>query len=195
MTINSICTHLNQVWMESGVSEDALSGHIQLMLPGRTACFQCLPPLAVASGLDEKTIRRDGVCAASLPTTIGIIAGLLSHNALKYLLAFGQISYYQGFMSQTNFFPSTILYPNPECPNPDCHRLQQVFRRKWKPEEWKPVIIPVSEDENEWGITYPMFSLHYRIPLRYHRRKWFYRKMQSDPEPEFTESISGRFDG
>ncbi|KAK8802885.1 hypothetical protein WA171_006556 [Blastocystis sp. BT1] len=153
MTINSICTHLNQVWMESGVSEDALSGHIQLMLPGRTACFQCLPPLAVASGIDEKTIRRDGVCAASLPTTIGIIAGLLSHNALKYLLAFGQISYYQGFMSQTNFFPSTILYPNPECPNPDCHRLQQVFRRKWKPEEWKPVIIPVSEDENEWGIT------------------------------------------
>ena len=181
--------------MESGVSEDALSGHIQLMLPGRTACFQCLPPLAVASGIDEKTIRRDGVCAASLPTTIGIIAGLLSHNALKYLLAFGQISYYQGFMSQTNFFPSTILYPNPECPNPDCHRLQQVFRRKWKPEEWKAVIIPVSEDENEWGITYPMFSLHYRIPLRYHRRKWFYRKMQSDPEPEFTESISGRFDG
>lgn len=61
--------------MESGVSEDALSGHIQLMLPGRTACFQCLPPLAVASGIDEKTIRRDGVCAASLPLRLVLLQG------------------------------------------------------------------------------------------------------------------------
>lgn len=160
MTINSICTHLNQTWMECGVSEDAVSGHIQLMLPGRTACFQCLPPLAVASGMDEKTIRRDGVCSASLPTTMGIIAGFLAHNALKYLLSFGQISYYQGYMSQTNYFPSTILYPNPDCPNPDCHRLQQVFRGKWKPEEWEPNIVPIEEEENEWGITYPIIPCH-----------------------------------
>jgi hypothetical protein len=36
--------------MESGVSEDAVSGHIQLVVPGDTACFQCVPPLVVASG-------------------------------------------------------------------------------------------------------------------------------------------------
>lgn len=36
--------------MESGVSEDAVSGHIQTVIPGETACFQCVPPLVVASG-------------------------------------------------------------------------------------------------------------------------------------------------
>lgn len=40
-----------------------------------TACFECLPPLVVASGIDEKTLKREGVCAASLPTTMGIVAG------------------------------------------------------------------------------------------------------------------------
>lgn len=88
--------------MESGVSENAVSGHIQLIKPGQTACFavsrdhapppilkifsrpiQCAPPLVVASGIDEKTLKREGVCAASLPTTMGVVAGLLVQNALK----------------------------------------------------------------------------------------------------------------
>lgn len=28
MALNSVCNELNQVWMESGVSEDAMSAHI-----------------------------------------------------------------------------------------------------------------------------------------------------------------------
>lgn len=44
---------------------------------------QCAPPLVVASGIDEKTLKREGVCAASLPTTMGVIAGLLVQNTLK----------------------------------------------------------------------------------------------------------------
>ena len=39
MAINSACNELNQVWLESGVSENAVSGHIQLLIPGETACF------------------------------------------------------------------------------------------------------------------------------------------------------------
>lgn len=39
MGINTACNELNQVWMESGVSENAVSGHIQLIVPGETACF------------------------------------------------------------------------------------------------------------------------------------------------------------
>ena len=156
ITVNSICTRLNQPWMESGVSEDAVSGHIQFMLPGRTACFQCLPPLAVAAGMDERTIRRDGVCTASLPTTMSIVAGFLVQNVLKCLLHFGQISYYQGYLSQTNYFPSCIYYPNPECVNGDCRRLQEAFRGKWKPDVWEPKVVEEKpEEENEWGITYP----------------------------------------
>lgn len=82
---------LRQVWFESGVSEDAVSCHIQLLYPGRTPCFECLPPLIVASGLDEKTLKREGVCAASLPTTMGLVASLLVQNSLKWLLQFGEV--------------------------------------------------------------------------------------------------------
>jgi|EP01047_Picozoa_sp_COSAG01_P003126 ubiquitin-like modifier-activating enzyme 5 len=83
MSINQACNELGQIWMESGVSEDAVSGHIQLMIPGENACFACAPPLIVASGIDEKTLKREGVCAASLPTTMGIVAGMLVQNSLK----------------------------------------------------------------------------------------------------------------
>ena len=68
--------------MESGVSEDAVSGHIQLLRPGATACFQCVPPLVVASGIDERTLKREGVCAASLPTTMGALLRLSAASLL-----------------------------------------------------------------------------------------------------------------
>eukprot|EP00659_Diplonema_papillatum_P020681 gene20681-31868_t len=84
LAVNMACLELGQTWMESGVSENAVSGHTQLLVPGATPCYQCLPPLVVATG--EKPVKREGVCAASLPTTMGIIAGFLAQNALKYLL-------------------------------------------------------------------------------------------------------------
>lgn len=70
MTINTACNELNLNWFESGVSENAVSGHIQFIKPGELACFGCAPPLVVAEGIDEKTLKREGVCAASLPTTV-----------------------------------------------------------------------------------------------------------------------------
>lgn len=48
MTINSICNRNNVIWFESGVSESALSGHIQALVPGETGCFGCASPLAIA---------------------------------------------------------------------------------------------------------------------------------------------------
>jgi ubiquitin-like modifier-activating enzyme 5 len=39
MAINSACNELNLSWFESGVSENAVSGHIQFIIPGETACF------------------------------------------------------------------------------------------------------------------------------------------------------------
>ena len=62
------------------------SGHIQFIKPGESACFACAPPLVVASNIDAKTLKRDGVCAASLPTTMGIVAGFLVQNTLKYVM-------------------------------------------------------------------------------------------------------------
>ena len=39
MAINTACNEVNQIWFESGVSENAVSGHIQHIIPGKTACF------------------------------------------------------------------------------------------------------------------------------------------------------------
>lgn len=39
MAINAACNEINQIWFESGVSENAVSGHIQFLVPGKTACF------------------------------------------------------------------------------------------------------------------------------------------------------------
>lgn len=123
-SINAACNELGQDWMESGVSEDAVSGHIQLMRPGHLACFACAPPLVVASGMDEKSLKRDGVCAASLPTTMGIVAGLLVQNTLKYLLNFGTVSNYLGYSAMKDYFPSMTLKPNPACGDSWCVKLQ-----------------------------------------------------------------------
>lgn len=154
--LNQACNELDMEWMESGVSEDAVSGHIQTLLPGRTACFECLPPLVVASGIDERTLKREGVCAASLPTTMGIVAGLLVQNVLKQLLNFGQVSYYLGYSSMTNFFPTSVMRPNPDCGNNWCRKRQKQYGGTWEPMQYVPDSSQnteeVTHEDNEWGI-------------------------------------------
>jgi len=155
VAINQACLELNIPWMESGVSEDAVSGHIQFIKPGISACFQCAPPLIVASGIDEKTLKREGVCAASLPTTMGIVAGFLVQNALKYLLDFGECSYYVGYNALLDYFPKTSLLPNPECDNNWCKKRQKESQNKKIKTEPTVKSNPnkVLHEENEWGIT------------------------------------------
>ncbi|KAL3154136.1 hypothetical protein ABBQ32_013665 [Trebouxia sp. C0010 RCD-2024] len=164
MTINQVCLELGQLWMESGVSEDAVSGHIQVIIPGETACFACVPPLVVASGIDERTLKREGVCAASLPTTMGIIAGLLVQNTLKHLLSFGQVTRYLGYSSLKDFFPTMDIKPNPGCANSLCCKLQQAYQQH----QASPAVQQqrqaaqqaaamqqeeaATHDDNEWGI-------------------------------------------
>ncbi|CAI5994187.1 unnamed protein product [Closterium sp. NIES-64] len=166
MVVNQACNELKQVWMESGVSEDAVSGHIQLLIPGETACFACAPPLVVASGVDERTLKREGVCAASLPTTMGIIAGLLVQNTLKFLLRFGSVTPYLGYSALKDFFPTMRMLPNPHCSNDMCCKRQAEYeadrpRREAAEaaaaaaaaeEEKLKEAVPVHA-ENEWSIS------------------------------------------
>ncbi|KAM6900379.1 ubiquitin-like modifier-activating enzyme 5 [Xenentodon cancila] len=157
MAINAACNELGQIWMESGVSENAVSGHIQLIIPGETACFACAPPLVVAANIDEKTLKREGVCAASLPTTMGVVAGLLVQNVLKYLLKFGTVSYYLGYNAMQDFFPSMAMKANPQCNDHHCRKQQGEYKKK---EAERPKVDIVQEEEedevvhedNEWGI-------------------------------------------
>jgi ubiquitin-like modifier-activating enzyme 5 len=127
ISINVACCELGMPWFESGVSEDAMGGHIQFIVPGATACFECVPPLIVASGVSESTLKREGVCAASLPTTMGLVSALLVQNALKYLLRFGKVSFFVGYSAISDFFPSYAMGPNQECGNSDCRALQHSW--------------------------------------------------------------------
>lgn len=130
IAINSACCELGLNWFESGVSEDAMGGHIQFIVPGATACFECVPPLIVASGVPESTLKREGVCAASLPTTMGLVSALLVQNALKYLLRFGKVSFFAGYSAITDFFPAYSMGPNNECGNSHCRSLQAIWRHQ-----------------------------------------------------------------
>ncbi|XP_032793274.1 ubiquitin-like modifier-activating enzyme 5 [Daphnia magna] len=157
MAINAACNEINQIWFESGVSENAVSGHIQFLIPGKTACFACAPPLVVASNIDEKTLKKDGVCAASLPTTMAIVAGFLVQNTLKYLLKFGQVSYYLGYNAMQDFFPTMMMKPNDGCDDYYC-RLRQKEQREsliLNPveETVSEEIAAVVHEDNEWGIS------------------------------------------
>uniref|UniRef100_A0A1B6I7H0 Ubiquitin-like modifier-activating enzyme 5 n=1 Tax=Homalodisca liturata TaxID=320908 RepID=A0A1B6I7H0_9HEMI len=157
MAINTACNELGQTWFESGVSENAVSGHIQLIVPGESACFACAPPLIVASNIDERTLKKDGVCAASLPTTMGVVAGFLVQNTLKKLLNFGEVSWYLGYNALNDFFPQMKLKPNSSCDDRFC-RSQQAAR---PPPSVQPspskasgdVETAVVHEDNEWGIS------------------------------------------
>ncbi|KAG6414619.1 hypothetical protein SASPL_121992 [Salvia splendens] len=164
MVVNQACNELNQTWMESGVSENAVSGHIQLLVPGETACFACAPPLVVASGVDERTLKREGVCAASLPTTMGIVAGLLVQNTLKYLLKFGTVTPYLGYNALKDYFPTMEMKPNPQCSNAACLERQKEYMlvkpardaaaaAKAKIEAEESVEPECLHDDNEWNIS------------------------------------------
>ncbi|KAM6978087.1 ubiquitin-like modifier-activating enzyme 5 [Aplochiton taeniatus] len=156
MAINAACNELGQIWMESGVSENAVSGHIQLIIPGATACFACAPPLVVAANIDEKTLKREGVCAASLPTTMGVVAGLLVQNVLKYLLKFGTVSHYLGYNAMQDFFPTMAMKANPQCDDRYCMRQQEEYNRREaaRPKEEVAVVEEeeVVHEDNNWGI-------------------------------------------
>ncbi|MCI4374191.1 hypothetical protein PGIGA_G00003410 [Pangasianodon gigas] len=155
MAINTACNELGQTWMESGVSENAVSGHIQLIIPGQTACFACAPPLVVAANIDEKTLKKDGVCAASLPTTMGVVAGILVQNVLKYLLGFGTVSFYLGYNAMQDFFPTMAMKANPQCDDRHCRRQQEEYIKK-EAERPKQEVAEEEEEvvheENDWGI-------------------------------------------
>lgn len=166
MAINTACNELGQTWFESGVSENAVSGHIQFIKPGETACFACAPPLVVASNIDEKTLKKEGVCAASLPTTMGIVAGFLVQNTLKYLLRFGTVTRYLGYNALQDFFPSYGMKPNPSCDESFCVKRQKEFAVAVAAAAKVPTVVAEVEDDavlhenNEWDISVVDETVH-----------------------------------
>jgi len=63
---------------------------------------------------------------------MGLIAGLLAQNLLKYFLNFGEVAYLQSYNALLNFFDNSILLPNPSCNDDNCVKRQQEFAEKVK---------------------------------------------------------------
>lgn len=87
---------------------------------------------------------------------MGIVAGFLVQNALKYLLHFGQVTNYLGYNALNDYFPTMKLKPNPQCDDTLCRQRQKEFADKPKipeqAEEAKEDDKPIHEN-NEWGIS------------------------------------------
>lgn len=87
---------------------------------------------------------------------MGIVAGFLVQNALKYLLKFGEVSNYLGYNALIDFFPKMNLKPNPGCGDSNCVLRQKEFAAKPKvkhvSKDDTPEIKPVHE-QNDWDIS------------------------------------------
>ena len=104
--LESVCEELQLPMMDAVTGDDAMSGHVQLIIPGRTGGLE-------ASPMKSHTPKQPGVCAASLPTTDLIVAGLAAQNALKYLLGFGEVAFLISYNALTNDFNTRMTYPDP----------------------------------------------------------------------------------
>ena len=90
---------------------------------------------------------------------MGIVAGFLVQNALKYLLQFGSVSTYVGYIALKDHFPQMTLRPNPECVSRACRKQQQLFQQREaeRVAQGPPPEAPAEPEaplhaSNEWGI-------------------------------------------
>lgn len=73
----------------------------------------------------------------------------------RKLLGFGTISWYLGYNALSDFFPSMMIKPNPNCSDNFCLKQQEEFKNRVKEEpECTNEDIPkdkVIHENNEWG--------------------------------------------
>jgi ubiquitin-like modifier-activating enzyme 5 len=131
------------------------------MRPGISACFECAPPCIVAERGDESKITRAVVCAASLPTTVSIVAGMLVQTALKLLLGFGTLNTCVGYDGLGDYMPAYEMKASRDCSNENCRSLQlklgesgsQVFSSARAKVDSTDSLAENLHGENEWGIS------------------------------------------
>ena len=104
--MEQLSEELQVPFMDAVVADDAMSGHVQLIIPGRTGGLEAAP-------IKAQQEKRPGECAASLATTDSIVAGICAQNALKYLLSFGEVAFLLSYNAITNDFTTRMTYPDP----------------------------------------------------------------------------------
>ena len=95
---------------------------------------------------------------------MGIVAGFLVQNTLKYLLKFGQVTRYLGYNALLDFFPTMSMKPNQSCDDSFCRTRQAEYQKRKVAEEAeqlkrkktegpKPVKEKKPAEPNKWGIV------------------------------------------
>jgi len=84
---------------------------------------------------------------------MGIVAGFLVQNALKYLLKFGTVTHYLGYNALEDFFPTMSMKPNPNCDDSFCCKRQKEFNALPKTETAAVVEEEIVHEDNDWGIS------------------------------------------
>lgn len=91
---------------------------------------------------------------------MGMVAGMLIQNTLKYLLKFGDVSYYLGYNALNDFFPQMRMRPNPNCDDRFCLKRQEEYQSKLAESnldnqqyQKKAETEEIVHEENEWNIS------------------------------------------
>lgn len=78
-----------------------------------------------------------------------------SSSATRYLLNFGQVSYYLGYNALVDFFPTMTVKPNPQCEDSWCRKRQAEYNAKKAAEPKVEKVVEeekaVVHEDNEWG--------------------------------------------
>lgn len=74
----------------------------------------------------------------------------------RKLLGFGTVSWFLGYNAMTDFFPSMMIKPNPNCNDSLCIKQQEEFKNRVKEEPIKTIEeLPedkVTHEDNTWGL-------------------------------------------
>ena len=119
--INQKCVNNEVLLMDGGATRSALFGHVQPIIPGKTACMACRISLSC-----EPPRPKGERCTSSLPTTMAIIASIQVQEILKYLLGFGDLINYLTYNALTGEFTHNLTRPDPECFV--CKHLQAKYK-------------------------------------------------------------------
>jgi molybdopterin/thiamine biosynthesis adenylyltransferase len=125
MFVNQKCVNNEVLLMDGGASRSALLGHIQPIIPGKTACMACR--IALTCEMPRPKGER---CTSSLPTTMAIIASIQVQEILKYLLGFGENISYMTYNALSGEFTHHVTRPDPECFA--CKHLQAKYQTPLK---------------------------------------------------------------
>ena len=110
--LNVKCVNLNKPFVDAGALRSGFGGYVHLVIPKKTACYQCTASVQVNSKTND---ARGPQCAASLPSTLAIISSLQVQHSLKYLLKFGHIPDFISYNGLNDEFTTLKLQRDENC--------------------------------------------------------------------------------